>query len=281
VGLWGRQRSRPQASRFPEWAGERSGSLGAVIHHAFSLLSVLPRAPRRAAVRWLMDTVWDYYAPQQVTGREDLPDEPCLFICNHLSNADGFTLERALRPRPVYFMAGVKLQSTVMTRLGTEAVDTIFIRPNSSDIEPLKRAVETLKAGHSVLIFPEGGRSRTGGLMQAKKGASLIARRAGVPIVPVALTGTERFMPINDRDMGREALRHAALTVRFGQPFRMEELEAEVGEAEDVRQALTDAMMRRVAELLPPEYRGVYADPPRRESPAAPEPVEASPDSSP
>ncbi|WP_257450898.1 lysophospholipid acyltransferase family protein [Archangium lipolyticum] len=230
-----------------------------MIHHVFSLLSLLPAGPRRAAVRKLMDTLWNLRTTTEVVGRENLPDEPCLFICNHLSNADGFTLDRALRPRPVFFLAGIKLQGTVMTRLGTEAVNTIFIRPNSADIEPLKRAVETLKAGHPVLIFPEGGRSRTGALMRAKKGASLIARRAGVPVVPVALTGTEKFMPIDDTDMGRERVRRAHLTVHFGKPFRIAELEAEAARAEDPRQALADAMMRRVAELLPPEYRGVYA----------------------
>lgn len=244
-----------------------------MIHNVFALLARLPARPRRAAVRGLMDTVWNLRTTQQVIGRENIPEEPCLFICNHLSNADGFTLDRALRPRKVFFLAGIKLQSTVMTRLGTEAVDTIFIRPNSADIEPLKRAVETLKAGHSVLIFPEGGRSRTGALIRAKKGASLIARRAGVPVVPVAVTGTEKFMPIDDRDMGREQVRRAHLTVRFGPPFRMDELEAETIGAEDPRQALTDAMMRRVAELLPPEYRGVYADsePKAENEPLAPE----------
>ncbi len=232
-----------------------------MIHNVFTLLSLLPRGPRRAAVRKLMDTVWDLRTTLEMSGRENLPEDPCLFICNHLSNADGFTLDRALRPRRVCFLAGIKLQGTVMTRLGTEAVDTIFIRPNSPDIEPLKRAVETLKGGNSVLIFPEGSRSRTGALLQAKKGVALIAKRAGVPIVPVALTGTERFMPINDQDMGREKVRRAHLTVRVGKPFRIEDLEPETAGAEDTRQALTDAMMRRVAELLPPEYRGVYAAP--------------------
>ncbi|MCY1082420.1 lysophospholipid acyltransferase family protein [Archangium lansingense] len=243
-----------------------------MIHNFFALLSILPARPRRAAVRKLMDTVWHLRTTEEAIGRENLPSEPCLFICNHLSNADGFTLDRALRPLKVYFLAGIKLQSTVMTRLGTEAVDTIFIRPNSSDIEPIKRAVETLKAGHSVLIFPEGGRSRTGALTQAKKGASLIARRAGVPIVPVALTGTEKFMPIDDRDMGREQVRRSHLTVRFGKPFHLDELEAETAESEDPRQALTDAMMRRVAELMPPEYRGVYAPPAPKANDAAPAP---------
>jgi 1-acyl-sn-glycerol-3-phosphate acyltransferase len=236
-----------------------------VLRSLFVLLSTLPEGLRRRVVRSLMEGVWRVMTTQETLGREELPEGPCLFICNHLSNADGFTLYRAFRPRRVLFLAGVKLQGTVMTRLGTEAVDTLFIRPNSPDVEALRKAVEALKRGESVLIFPEGSRSRTGGLLQAKKGVVLIARRAGVPVVPVALTGTERFMPIDDRDMGGERLHRAHLRVRFGRPFRVKELEAEVaaGAEEDERQALADAMMRRVAELLPPEYRGVYAGPPR------------------
>jgi len=247
-----------------------------VIHHVFTLLSLLPPRPRRAAVRLLMDAVWAHRTTLEVVGRENVPDAPCLFISNHLSNADGFTLDRALRPRRVYFLAGIKLRGTVMTRLATEVVHTIFIRPSSADIEPLKRAVETLKEGHSVLIFPEGGRSRTGSLLQAKPGAALIARRARVPIVPVALTGTEHFIPIDDRDMGREQVRRAHLTVRLGAPFFVEELTAETRGAEDTRQALADAMMRRVALLLPPEYRGVYGDPEAKPTARPPPPPRPS-----
>ena len=243
-----------------------------MIHHAFTLLSLLPSLPRQVAVRRLMDTVWSRRTTVDVVGREHVPDTPCLFICNHLSNADGFTLDRALRPRRVYFLAGIKLRDTVMTRLATEVVHTIFLRPNSSDIEPLKRAVETLRAGHSVLVFPEGGRSRTGALLPAKPGAALIARRARVPIVPVGLTGTEHFMPIDDRDMGREQVRRAHIVIRLGPAFLMEELAGELPpHAPDARQALADAMMRRVAALLPPEYQGVYA-PPAPPPPLAPPP---------
>nr|WP_225937766.1 lysophospholipid acyltransferase family protein [Myxococcus sp. RHSTA-1-4] len=224
-----------------------------------------------------MDRVWDTLADEVVEGRENLSDEPCLFICNHLSNADGFTLARAFHPRRVIFLAGVKLQGTVMTRLASEVMDTIAIKPNTADIEAMRKAVETLKGGSSVLIFPEGARSRTGGLIQAKKGVSLIAKRAGVPVVPVALMGTEKLMPINDSDMGGERLYKAHVTVRFGKPFRIEDLEAETAGAEDPRQALVDAMMRRVAALLPPEYHGVYGGDPspvsvsrKPEQPSAP-----------
>ncbi|NNB87365.1 1-acyl-sn-glycerol-3-phosphate acyltransferase [Corallococcus exiguus] len=236
----------------------------------FALMSLLPYGLRRHVVRGLMHGVWGRLSHAKVYGLKDLPDGPCLFICNHLSNADGFTLYRALRPRRVVFLAGVKLHGTVMTRLAAETMDTIDITPNSPDIEALRRCVELLKGGQSVLIFPEGGRSRSGGLLEAKKGVGLIAKRAGVPIVPVALTGTEKLMPINDSDMGGERLFHADVTVTFGPVFRMADLEPEVSGASDARQALVDAMMRRVAALLPPQYQGVYAGGPVPVAPTAP-----------
>lgn len=225
----------------------------------FRFLFILPLAVRRSIVRLLVKILWARYVTFDVRGRENIPEGPCLFVSNHLSNADALALDRAFAPRKVWFLAGVKLQTTDMTRLGTEIVQTIPIRPNSPDVEALKRAVETLKQGHSVLIFPEGGRSRTGALIPGKKGAGLIARRAGVPVVPVALTGTEKLLPINDQDMAGERPHPATVTVTIGKPFYVKDLEVEGGEGEDARQLLTDAIMCRVAELLPPEYRGVYA----------------------
>jgi 1-acyl-sn-glycerol-3-phosphate acyltransferase len=155
-------------------------------------------------------------------------------------------------------LAGVKLQGTTMTRIVSEALHTIPIRPGSPDVEALKRAVQTLKGGESVLIFPEGGRSRTGQLIRGHKGAAFIAKKAGVPVLPLALTGTEKFLPISEANMGGESVRHATVTLTIGRPFRADELLPDLPEGADERQALVDAMMLRVAELLPPEYQGVY-----------------------
>lgn len=242
--------------------------LSELVHpNVFRPLVLLPAPVRRGVVRTLLDLTWRIYADVHVEGRENLPPDPVLYVSNHLSNADGPTLMRALRPREVWFLAGVKLQKSTMTRLATEAVKTIQIRPGSPDIEALRKTVEALKAGHSVHIFPEGGRSRTGKLLRPKKGVALIAHRAKVPIVPVGLWGTEKLMPINDRNMGGETLQRARIHVRYGKPVMPGELDAEIVGAEDERQAFADALMRRVAELLPSEYRdGTRAQP---ESPTA------------
>lgn len=222
-----------------------------------SVISHLPDRPRRRLVRWYFDRVFNRKMEQHVHGREHIPEGPCLFISNHLSNADAFTIERSLRPKQVVFLAGVKLKSTTLTRVGMDSVSYIPIRAGAPDVEAIKAAIAALKSGQSVLIFPEGTRSRSGMLIRARKGAGLIARMGGVPVVPLALAGTERFLPIKDQDMGGETVHSARVDVWIGKPFTVDQLELDPSEP-DEKQALADAMMRRVAELLPPEYRGLY-----------------------
>jgi len=97
-------------------------------------------------------------------------------------------------------------------------------------------------------IAPEGTRSKTGSLQRGKPGAAYLALRANVPILPVVVTGTERVF----RDLLR--LRRPRVRVVIGEPFRLTLPEDE----KRPLQALADRMMYRLAELLPPEYRGVY-----------------------
>ena len=89
-------------------------------------------------------------------------------------------------------------------------------------------------------------------MQSAFPGSALIASRLGIQVLPVSITGTERL---------RESfwwLRRPRITVTIGQPFYLSSADSKLTRAELAR--LTDSMMRHIAELLPPEYRGKYAE---------------------
>ncbi len=100
-------------------------------------------------------------------------------------------------------------------------------------------------------IYPEGHRSRRPGLLPAHDGAALLAMRTGVPIVPVAITGSHMVLPDGARFPHR-----GHVTLRFGEPFQVPAVTGRLDRAE--MEHLTEVIMRRIAALLPEEYRGVY-----------------------
>jgi 1-acyl-sn-glycerol-3-phosphate acyltransferase len=133
----------------------------------------------------------------------------------------------------------------------------VRVEGRGTDAAALRRAMDALERGVGVVVFPEGERSRTGGLMKGQPGAALLANRAHAPIVPVAITGTERvswpwvlLLPF----LG------PAVDVCFGEPFTLAPAkELDTAAAAGARTG-TDAVMRHIALLLPPEYRGEYRE---------------------
>src|SRR5690606_27872810 len=116
-----------------------------------------------------------------------------------------------------------------------EAVDIIEIRPGTADIEAIRKALAVLKRGDSVLLFPEGTRSRDGTLQEARRGAALIATKARVPVVPVAVTGTEVLLPIDDADMSGERVRHEDGVEQIGEEIDDAALQAALQESAEPR----------------------------------------------
>ncbi|MNC53446.1 acylglycerophosphoethanolamine acyltransferase [compost metagenome] len=108
------------------------------------------------------------------------------------------------------------------------------------------------------MIFPEGTRSRVGSLIEAKKGILLIARLTGAPIVPIGLYGTEKLLPINEEgDMRAETFNYADIHINIGKQFEFHKRvkEQDKKEYEDLTMKY---IMKKIAELLPEHYRGVY-----------------------
>lgn len=134
-----------------------------------------------------------------VTGDEFVPtDRPVLFVSNHQSNFD-ILLLLGFVPRSKGFVAKVELQkvpimSTWMTKMHSVFLDRQNMRES---LKTMRRAVDILKAGHSLVIFPEGTRSKSSKMGEFKRGGLSIAVKAGVPIVPITIVDSFKIFEGN------------------------------------------------------------------------------------
>jgi 1-acyl-sn-glycerol-3-phosphate acyltransferase len=185
-----------------------------------------------------------------VSGLENVPsDGPFLLVSNHLSMLDPPCLG-ALLPRRIAFMAKEEAFRDPLLGPIVKWYGAFAVKRGQADRQALRTAIAILKSGGVVGMFPEGHRSKTGRLNKAYAGSALVAHMAEVPILPVAISGTERIKsPLS-------LLSRPAVTLRVGEPFTLERNEGGRGNLE----AMTAEMMRRIAELLPEERRGFYGD---------------------
>jgi len=179
-------------------------------------------------------------------GHHEPASGPLVIVSNHVSDLDPLVLGAALRRR-VNFMAKIELFRPPLLRWWVSACGAFPVRRGEADRGALETALRVLAVGEPLGFFPEGTRSRTGALRRAKPGIGFLARRSGAPIVPVAISGTPQA--------GFPVIPRARILVTVGRPFQVGDLGAT---ADD--QALADAIMRRVASLLPSHMRGVYAE---------------------
>lgn len=222
------------------------------------------RIPRKtAALRAVIHFLMRRIARLEVVGAGNLPRHgPALLVFNQLSLLDTPLMTMLGGRRDVTGLVARDYRDNPFYRFVLEWGGSIWLRRSAPHHTALKQALEALSRGWLVAISPEGRRSPTGALIRARRGAAFLARRSGVPIVPVAITNTHRVTTSLLR------LRRARVTVRIGRPFRLPEDGTSPG-GEQLGSD-TDAIMRRLAALLPPEYRGVYES-------AAPKPEKALP----
>lgn len=198
----------------------------------------------------------------KVKGLENLPKvEPYILISNHLHNIDPLLLQIAL-PRNCHYFTKREAFEYPIIRDVARWTGAFPVDRGTPDRWAIRRAEAALQQGIPVGIYPEGTRSTTGGLQKGFAGVGLIGMRSDVLIVPSVVTGSER-MPFNGKKgrmtagMNRPDPGHKGVLIEFGKPFK---LPRTVEGKRVTSTEATDMMMIALARMLPPSYRGVYAD---------------------
>jgi 1-acyl-sn-glycerol-3-phosphate acyltransferase len=178
----------------------------------------------------------------EVRGREHVPvTGPVLFVSNHASLLDPPLIGGAA-PRPLCFMAKAELFRIPLFGRLIRALNARPLRREGSSAGALRDALRTLRAGNSLLVFPEGTRGAGDEVRTGKPGAGMLAVVSGAPVVPVYVSGSDRALP-----RGRALPRPAKVVVRFGPVLTFA---ADPGdERRDRYQEATDQMMRAIARL--------------------------------
>ena len=198
-----------------------------------------------------------------VVGLEHVPRTGGVILAsNHLSFADSVVIPVVV-PRKVVFLAksdyftGPGVKGTA-SRLWFEGLGMLPVDRDDTKaaLASLDTALEVLARGEAFGIYPEGTRSRDGRLYRGRTGVAHLALTAGVPVVPVGLTGTEKLQPV-----GSSLPRVVPITVRFGAPVEV------AGRYDGVptgraRREVTDEIMAAIAHLSGQEPAGVYNERP-------------------
>ena len=158
--------------------------------------------------------VFDLLYPRKVTGMENLPAEGGFVLCiNHCSALDPlFVSSRIPRKRRMYFMAKKELFENKLLRPFVVSLGGIPVDRGNADLSAIRSCMKVLKDGYGLGIFPQRTRSRDNSPTPMLNGVSMIAMRAGVPIIPVYLDGPYRIFhhvdvhvgqPVDISDLGR------------------------------------------------------------------------------
>lgn len=201
---------------------------------------------------------WAYHKLMVVeqVGLENIPRTGgVLLATNHMSRLDAPLLFINTVRKDVTALVADKYQKYPFFRWILNMAEVIWIDRSKADFSAFKAAIDYLRKGGILGIAPEGTRSKEGALIEAKTGVALLADKAGVPVIPVGISGTEGAL----RKIF--TLRKPHVQAAYGKPIHLPPIRREFRE-EDL-QRNTDEIMCQIAALLPAPYRGYYANHPR------------------
>lgn len=211
----------------------------------------------RGFLSWLIRFVINLIARVKTEGIENVPKRGGFVIAtNHLGRLDVAMLFYSLEGDFILPVAEKYEHHWLYGPIG-EAMGALWLDRFNADIKSVREILTRMKAGGILVIAPEGTRSKTEAMAEGKPGVAYLAMKAGVPIVPIALAGTEDRVVL-DR---LKHLKKSEIKIVVGPPFILPPIKGKDRDA--ALKEYTDEIMCRIGVLLPEKYRGVYADHPR------------------
>lgn len=199
------------------------------------------------ALRGVAITVFHIVNHVQLKNLNNVPRQGGFIIAaNHLSWTDIPLIPMHLQ-RKIVYMAKEEYFNSKLAWL-VRFLGAFPVKRGEGDRQALRAGEEQLKKGNILGIFPEGTRSRTRTMAQAHAGMGMIALRTGVPVVPVAIWGSENAL---------KKFR-SPIIISYGEPIVFKPKGKKITR-EDIDEA-TKTVMHKIAEMLPPEYRGAYGE---------------------
>jgi 1-acyl-sn-glycerol-3-phosphate acyltransferase len=190
----------------------------------------------------------------RVIGVENVPLTGPLLVCpNHSGTIDPPMVPAFLPRGDSWSMAKSEFFESPAMALIYRLYHAFPVVRHTADRTAITRSFDLLKAGHALVIYPEGTRIESGVLARPEPGAGFIAQIAACPVLPVALTGTRECLP-----KGAWWPRRVPVTMTFGKPFIVATKRPDGTRVS--REDASDAIMTAIAELLPPALRGEFGD---------------------
>ncbi len=204
---------------------------------------------------FLLRAILRLIARVTVYGMENLPPNASNYVgvSNHIGRLDPAIVYYLLRRKDIIMLVAEKYKEHTWSRWLAQAINGIFVDRYNADLNAMREVLRRAKQGGVVVIAPEGTRSPTTALIQGWDGASYIAARSGLPILPVGVSGS------GDKEVV-ERLKHfkrLQITVSVGSPFTLPPLDNK--NRDEQLASDTEEIMCRIAVELPESYRGIYA----------------------
>lgn len=193
----------------------------------------------------------------EVHGLEKIPGGNLIGAANHLGRLDTAAMLAVIDREDIIMPVAEKYKNHWLFGPIGRAANAIWLNRFEADFSALREILARMDKGGLLVIAPEGTRSKTEALQEAKLGVAFLAGKSGFPVIPVSVTGTEDRLVVENL----KRFRRSKIVVHVGEPFKIE-IPKGKGREQALREA-TDEIMCRIAAMLPESYRGFYANHPR------------------